>query len=298
MGNIFYLPYEIDFILWLQAIGHNSIWQNVLISFFNTASFFGEQLIAIIILGVIYWGIDKEKGKRLGLMLVCVNIVYPLIKNIVKRSRPWFSNENIKNLRDVEGYSFPSGHSCNASGIYSSLALMFKKKCLTVIAFILPLLVALSRNYLGAHYLSDVIVGLVIGYLLAFIINKYYDKLKSNKAAVIILLISATGLFYCTSSDYFSSLGMLIGYILAVNFEDKITKFQNTDKWYLIILRTVVGGGIYLLLDKAIKWLFALVKVSSYAEMLLRSLRYTIIIFVLFALYPLIFKPIEKIIKK
>ena len=158
VGNSFSFGWEVALMEWLQAHLSDSA-----ISTISTLSMFGEELLIILTLGIFYWGIDKRIGKQIGLSLLLINVWNPMIKNIVIRRRPYFDHENISIKRVVDpsadpsniaaqGYSFPSGHSANAAGLYGSLALYFKKRWLIIAAIILVILVGFSRVVVGAHY--------------------------------------------------------------------------------------------------------------------------------------------------
>lgn len=70
-----------------------------------------------------------------------------------------------------DSYSFPSGHSVAASALYITLALIaaqseqrrLPRRILVMTGVSIAVLVAWSRVYLGVHYFSDVIGGLLFG---------------------------------------------------------------------------------------------------------------------------------------
>ena len=90
-----------------------------------------------------------------------------LLKLAFHRSRPDFGDS----MAIFYGYSFPSGHAMAATLLYGVLAALavesirsWRWRILIVIsAIVLVLLVAFSRMYLGAHYLSDVLGAIAAG---------------------------------------------------------------------------------------------------------------------------------------
>lgn len=94
------------------------------------------------------------------------------IKYLVQRPRP---------LPEVfDGYSFPSGHSTIVAVFF--LALIFvinKKEIVSVLAVFALIAIPLSRVVLGAHYLSDVVAGLLLGSIVIDFMKVYYKDIHS-----------------------------------------------------------------------------------------------------------------------
>ena len=76
--------------------------------------------------------------------------------------------------------TFPSGHSATIFVFFSSLVVVFRKKW-TIPLFIIPVLVGLSRVFLGVHYKYDVLVGSFIGFILPFIVLETIKHIRSRK---------------------------------------------------------------------------------------------------------------------
>ena len=293
MGDIYYYKWEEIYLVWLQHLGEGSFLQSILLWLNHFFSGCGEEIISILILGCIYWGIDKKKALRIGLSTITATVTNGMIKNLFRRLRPYQALERIKLLRELEGYSFPSGHSANAASLYGTIAYEYKKvKWLRYAAFLLPLFVAVSRNYLGAHWPTDVLVGLLQGTVVFLFIELAFSKIMDKKIIyAIVLLISLVGIFYCKTDDYYSSLGLLIGFITGTLFEEKWIHFENSRHVSVMIRRTLAGGLLFIVLNPLTKlmlgYLFAEGTPGSY---LMRVIRYGLVTFILIGIYPYFFR--------
>ena len=116
-GVIWFLPFEEQLIVWLQHLGEGTILQTILFYLNNFFSFLGEEIICIAVMGFVYWGLDKKRGERIGAAIMLTNVSIGLLKNIFSRVRPWAASGSIELLRDVDGFSFPSGHSANCTAL-------------------------------------------------------------------------------------------------------------------------------------------------------------------------------------
>lgn len=321
--NSFFFQWEIMLEEWAQANLPGGV-----IRVISWLSMFGEELVMIAVLGFLYWGWNKKLGRRVGLNIIMTLIITPMIKNIFIRRRPYFESEGIDLLRKIEpdadtydivaqGYSFPSGHSAGSVATYGSLAVYgtepeyglirshrirkIVQGILMAAAVALPLLVGLSRVVVGAHYPTDVLTGWALGLLVIFLVPWLEDRINNRWIFYIILLVvSAAGFFYCTSTDYFTCFGMLVGFVLAEAFEQKYVRFENTRNLVRCILRVLGGAAIYLALNKLLKLPFSgeFLESATMAAFLVRTVRYAVVIFVDLGVYPMLFRVTAEIGKK
>lgn len=315
IGSVWELPFEIPYILWLQNIAGKGSFLYYLMNFI---SMFGEELMLVGVMGLVYWGFNKKRGEQIGISLLTAVLLNPMIKNIACRTRPFDAHEEVLNLRDVDGYSFPSGHSSGAASVFLGAAQSYKDKkykWLWAIGIVLPVLVALSRNYLGAHYPTDVIAGLALGVGIVFFVD-WLLKISPCKYYIYggILIVGLAGFFYCTTDDFFTAYGIAIGFACGMFFEEKVVKFENTKVWWRIILRVCVGGALFLGLNTGLKALVGIfgdkVLINNeyvywfedgnhvWFSRIFRTVRYAAIVFVLLGVYPLLFAQTEKLWKK
>lgn len=129
--------------------------------------FFIISLTAILI---IFGNTDiRYLGVQMGFALaISQGITYPM-KSIIKRERPYNVIEDLNTFGFImKDYSFPSGHSSASFTLATVMALNYPG--LGLIAIIMAGLVAISRMYIGVHYPTDVLAGIIIGIGSSFIV--------------------------------------------------------------------------------------------------------------------------------
>ena len=97
-------------------------------------------------------------------------IFYYVIKNLIKRERPFKQIEGIERLdKTGHGFSFPSGH-CHHSTILVGLLWLsfYNNPWFIIILLMYNVIVGFSRIVLGVHFISDVIFGIILGYFSLF----------------------------------------------------------------------------------------------------------------------------------
>ncbi|MCQ2483070.1 MAG: phosphatase PAP2 family protein [Clostridia bacterium] len=105
-------------------------------------------------------------------LILCVIIGNILIKNLVKRSRPFFHKKYKLLIDRPWDYSFPSGHTLSSFAAATSLLLI--NSTVGVLAFVYASLIALSRLYLRVHFFTDVLFSMVLGVVLGLVANYIY----------------------------------------------------------------------------------------------------------------------------
>lgn len=98
------------------------------------------------------------------LATVLTSGVVQLLKNLFGRARP----ESLMVTADFG--SFPSGHVANAAAMALILSILFPRLWVWLAASAYTAVMMFSRTYLGAHWLSDTIGGLLLGIGIAIVI--------------------------------------------------------------------------------------------------------------------------------
>lgn len=317
------MNFELELIHWLQSFR-----STVLDYFFQFWTMFGEELIIIGILGFLYWIYDKKIGERVGVTVFVSLVLNSTIKIIVSRPRPYVVDDTIANIRPdtATGYAFPSGHTQGAATLFTSFAIWLKKKWITVSSTLIIVMVALSRMYLGAHYLSDVIVGGFLGVGISFLFAWYFKKIQDAKKLYLwifegtIAITIVTYFYFLFTSKATSELnnalvlynnieglakmaGSIIGFILGVSFEKKNVEFETHRQLFKNILRFVLGIAVVMgvrIILKAVFGIFVNPDELVEGELLKSSIalffdliRYLCMVFVGIGVYPLLFKKVK-----
>ncbi|XFA99325.1 phosphatase PAP2 family protein [Candidatus Izemoplasma sp. B36] len=315
------MGFELELIKWLQSFS-----TDFLDSLFKLFTIFGEEESLIVLLGFIYWCYDKKIGELMGLTIFVSLGLNSAMKLAIARPRPFMVDDSIVNLKPSTstGYSFPSGHTQTASTTYFSLYYLIKKKWLLIVAIIITLLVALSRMYLGVHYLTDVLTAWVLGVLLAYFIAKKVKEESLLKkiykylaiasivgfiVVIVINIISNTIITFRASDFYFDTealakmLGTLTGFSFAILYEKKKVNFTNIKDPIKNIFRFLLGLAVILAIRYALKFIFGIIVdtealvdgqyLKSILGVLFDFIRYFTMLFIGIGVYPIIFKKIN-----
>ncbi len=124
-----------------------------------------------IIIGLILPLLDSNIGVKAsqvsGFSFLIYFPIYFVLKNSIKRPRPFQKFKNVDNLIAVpDQFSFPSGHT--ACSFIMATTLSYFYPFISLYMFFWALMVGLSRVLLGVHYPGDVFVGILIGISCAY----------------------------------------------------------------------------------------------------------------------------------
>lgn len=103
-------------------------------------------------------------GISTGISFATAAAITEIVKFSVHRPRPYNGYpDDLIPVKRTLGYSFPSGHTSLTFAVATSLSLCYPKWYVITPSILWAGGVAFSRLYLGVHYPSDVITGMLVG---------------------------------------------------------------------------------------------------------------------------------------
>lgn len=120
---------------------------------------------------LVYLSFHKKRNDLILLVLsvfITITVGY-LLKKIFQIPRPSATEDLAKLLfTQVSLYSFPSLHAAVCFSVWPLFCKLFKNIWLRIFAFLYIAVIIFSRLYLGVHYVSDLIAGAALGYLIGY----------------------------------------------------------------------------------------------------------------------------------
>lgn len=169
-----------------KTFGSNEVIQKLA----NILTYIGDE---ITIISVILMLLVFKKTRKIGIyagitVLISFLTGHFILKPIISRERPFVINPEflsaleLSNVKMPDSNSMPSGHSLVSMSL--AVAVFIHNKRFGFIAISLSVICGLTRLVLCVHFLSDVLVGFIIGilfaigiyYLINFITKKYLKR--------------------------------------------------------------------------------------------------------------------------
>lgn len=138
----------------------------------------GFELVIVFTLLLVGWFVWHQKQRHALFTVIAVAgaaLTGGLLKVIFQRARPTIFTP----LYEATSYSFPSGHTLTAVGLYGFLAILLwrsGRRGLAVASVLWAGLVGVSRIYLGVHYPSDVLASFAVGAIWLVLVAYQFNR--------------------------------------------------------------------------------------------------------------------------
>ncbi len=270
----------------------------------------GGETVFMLVMMVIFWCVDKHRGYALMLVGFCGTLVNQALKITFCVPRPWVLDPDFEIVEAARaaatGFSFPSGHTQNAVGIYGSLAYMTRGRQ-RIVCLALVLLVPFSRLYLGVHTPLDVGVSFVLAWGLVLLVRRIMEEAQHRPALLVrvwlvMALPAALFVIYALRvragamgeltnfnsgvKNAWTMLGLVLGAAATVAVDQNYTRFETKAVWWAQLLKVALGLALTLAVRAGLKApLTALFGANSVGD----AVRYFAMILTAGVLYPMTF---------
>lgn len=154
----------------------------------------GLYVSAIVPIGMLTTGLATHnhdlttKSLEACSSVILADVFSVAIKKVVRHERPYLAHPDlIYGKTGATDYSFPSGHVSVIFATATSVSLSYPKWYVIVPSYAYAATVGYSRMYLGAHYPSDVLGGVILGMGTAYLswkMEKLFDKNYHKQVAM------------------------------------------------------------------------------------------------------------------
>ena len=276
----------------------------------------GGEVIFIVAAVVVFWCVSKWEGYYLMTIAFCGTVLNQFLKLICRVPRPWVRDPNftlVESARaEATGYSFPSGHTQNAIGLFGGMARWGGRRWVRLGLTALALVIAFSRMYLGVHTPADVGVSLVLAAALVLglypLMRRAQEKPRyMGYVLAAMLVVSGAFVVFVETCGFpadmdaenlasgignaWKMLGAVAGMTLAWLLDRRYIHFETQAVWWVQVIKVAVGMALLLAIKSGLKApLLALLGHEGLAG----GVRYFLLVLVAGAVWPLVFRPMSK----
>jgi len=245
---------ELDILLWLQSLA--TPWLDAI---FGAITKLGSEYLYLAAMCFLYWCVEVRGALRLFVLFFLTVYLGATIKECTARLRPFQEYPTLIQPRFTEtagDMSFPSAHTLHSTVFWGYLAMVVRRRWLYILAPILVVLIGFSRLYLGLHWPTDVLGGLLLGLVVlgfAYVTLRLLASMPIRARFPVTLVLAVVPLFFYALFPTHSgaqSMGVLFGATVGHLVERQYIHFPVRRAWWQQALKLIIGlsGALLLML--------------------------------------------------
>ena len=300
-----------ELLYWFESIRNPVL--DVLMSL---ATRLGEETFFMVAALFVFWCVDKRRGYYLLAVGFTGTLINQWLKIVCRVPRPWVRDPHftiVESARDgAAGYSFPSGHTQSAVGVFGGVARFTRRWWLRCVCLVLLVLVSVSRMYLGVHTPADVGVSFAVTAALVLLLYPLIEStlwFPGRMYVILGVLLGASAAFVAfvelfpfpadvdaanlagAVKNAWSMAGAVGGMLLACLFDNRLLQFPNRAPWWGQLVK-LLGGLVLVVLVKSL--LKAPLLALCGGHQAAHALRYFLMVLTAGALWPMTFRFFER----
>ncbi|GAA4906172.1 phosphatase PAP2 family protein [Streptomonospora salina] len=160
---------EIGVVEWLQSLGG---W---IAPGMEAIGFLGSQAVLPVLVTLVFWSLHAGIGARLFVLAAGAGVVTDLLRTVLHAPRPSWYHHSARPLVAPATFGGPSAHSVTSLVLWGYAALRFRRRQVWGACAAIVVAVGVSRLYLGAHFVTDLVAGWLVAAALLWAALRYED---------------------------------------------------------------------------------------------------------------------------
>lgn len=276
----------------------------------------GEETFFMVAALFVFWCVDKRRGYYLLAVGFTGTLINQWLKIVCRVPRPWVRDPHFTIVESARhgaaGYSFPSGHTQSAVGVFGGVARFTRRWWLRCVCLVLLVLVSVSRMYLGVHTPADVGVSFAVTAVLVLLLYPLIEStlwFPGRMYVILGVLLGVSGAFVAfvelfpfpadvdganlaeAVKNAWSMAGAVGGMLLVCLFDNRLLQFPNRAPWWGQLVK-LLGGLVLVVLVKSL--LKAPLLALCGGHQAAHALRYFLMVLTAGALWPMTFRFFER----
>ncbi|MUL40873.1 phosphatase PAP2 family protein [Streptomonospora sp. PA3] len=165
---------EAGVVEWFQS------WGGWLQAPMEAVSLLGSQATVPVLVALVFWSLHAGLGARLFVVVTGAGLVNDLFKVLLHTPRPSWYVHSVRPLATPTTFGAPSAHATTSLALWGYAAMLARRRWVwgTVAAIVAA--VAVSRIYLGAHFVTDILAGWAVGAVVLWAALRHEDAVLAR----------------------------------------------------------------------------------------------------------------------